>query len=82
MTPSGDKPARDLLDFYLEAGADAVVGETPVDRFADGTPIPPPARGRSADEVRRVGVDERSKGDPPGPHFVRTTLPLQGREKQ
>ncbi len=32
--PSQDKPARELLDFYLEAGADALVGEAPVDRFA------------------------------------------------
>ena len=31
MTPSRDKPARDLLDFYLEAGVDAALGEQPVD---------------------------------------------------
>ena len=41
--PSGDKPARELLDFYLEAGADALVGEEPVDRFA-AEPAPAPAR--------------------------------------
>ena len=41
MTPAHDKPARDLLDFYLEAGADALVGETPVDRFAPETVAPP-----------------------------------------
>jgi DNA polymerase len=34
MMPSPDKPARELLDFYLEAGVDAWVGEEPVDRFA------------------------------------------------
>jgi uracil-DNA glycosylase family 4 len=35
MTPAPDKPpARDLLDFYREAGVDALVGEQPVDRFA------------------------------------------------
>jgi len=27
--------ARQLLDFYLEAGADALIGEEPVDRFAE-----------------------------------------------
>ncbi len=81
MTPSGDKPARDLLDFYLEAGADAVVGETPVDRFADEPPIPPPARGRSADEVRRVGVDERSKGDPTRSALRADHPPLAGEGK-
>jgi DNA polymerase len=38
--------ARDLLDFYLEAGADALVGEAPVDRFAtaDAPPAAKPAR--------------------------------------
>ena len=44
MTPDRDKPARDLLDFYLEAGADALVGEQPVDRFAAAEPSAPPAR--------------------------------------
>jgi DNA polymerase len=34
MTPAHDKPARDLLDFYMEAGADVLLGERPVDRFA------------------------------------------------
>ena len=44
MTPARDKPARDLLDFYLEAGADVLVGEQPVDRFAAAEPPAPPAR--------------------------------------
>src|ERR1043166_3255437 len=34
MTPDRDRAARELLAFYLEAGVDALVGETPVDRFA------------------------------------------------
>lgn len=34
MTATPDKPARDLLDFYTEAGVDALLGEDPVDRFA------------------------------------------------
>ncbi|HZP71229.1 MAG TPA: uracil-DNA glycosylase [Pseudolabrys sp.] len=34
MVPGQDKAARDLLDFYIETGVDAVVGEEPVDRFA------------------------------------------------
>lgn len=42
MTPSPDKPARELIDFYLEAGVDAFVGEEPVDRFAEDAA--PPAR--------------------------------------
>ena len=43
MTPSRDKPMRDLLDFYLEAGVDAPVGEQPVNRLAADEPRPPPA---------------------------------------
>jgi DNA polymerase len=39
MTSEQQKAARELLAFYLEAGVDAPVGETPVDRFAD--PLPP-----------------------------------------
>jgi DNA polymerase len=38
MTPDRTKAARDLLAFYLEAGADALLGEEPVDRFAGGEP--------------------------------------------
>jgi DNA polymerase len=34
MMPPHDRPARDLLDFYAEAGVDAPVGEEPVNRFA------------------------------------------------
>ena len=43
MPPAREKSARDLLDFYLEAGVDALVGEAPVDRFAVAVE-PPPAR--------------------------------------
>lgn len=38
MTPDRDRAARELLAFYVEAGADALVGEVPVDRFADALP--------------------------------------------
>jgi DNA polymerase len=43
MPPIREKTARELLDFYLEAGADALVGEEPVDRFA-AVDTPPQAR--------------------------------------
>ena len=34
--------ARDLIDFYREAGVDALIGEAPVDRFAEADlPAPP-----------------------------------------
>ena len=43
MIPGG-KEARELIAFYLDSGADAVIGEEPVDRMADVSP--PPERGR------------------------------------
>ena len=45
MTPERTPAARELLAFYVEAGVDAVVGEAPVDRFADVTPAPARERG-------------------------------------
>jgi uracil-DNA glycosylase family 4 len=43
-----DSEARDLLAFYIEAGADALIGEEPVDRMADEAPSPPPVAARPA----------------------------------
>ena len=42
-----DKRASDLLDFYREAGVDALLGEEPADRFAAPN-TPPPARAPQA----------------------------------
>jgi uracil-DNA glycosylase len=38
----GTKEARELIAFYLDAGADALLGEEPVDRMADEMTAPPP----------------------------------------
>jgi len=47
MTP--DIPAaRAVLEFYAEAGVDGVLGEAPVNRFADDKSAPTPARPRPA----------------------------------
>jgi uracil-DNA glycosylase len=43
MTPAS-KAARELLAFYLDAGVDALMGEDPIDRFAEAHPPPEPAR--------------------------------------
>jgi DNA polymerase len=62
------QPARELLDFYLEAGVDAAVGEQPVNRFA--TPEPPPARvPRMAAISVSLPADLETKGRaaPPAP---------------
>jgi DNA polymerase len=40
----GTKEARELLAFYVDAGADALLGEEPVDRMADELGSPAPAR--------------------------------------
>jgi uracil-DNA glycosylase len=77
MTPDHDKAARDLLAFYLEAGADAPIGEVPHNRFAGETseerrdaasasqPTPPIERPTRVEPARR--------SPPPLP-----TLPLAG----
>jgi uracil-DNA glycosylase family 4 len=52
MTPDRNQAARELLAFYLEAGVDAVLSETAVDRFADMAESPPrPAIAGPADEA-------------------------------
>ena len=40
MSADRNQGARELLAFYLEAGVDAVLGETAVDRFADAAEAP------------------------------------------
>jgi uracil-DNA glycosylase family 4 len=50
MTSDRNQAIRELLAFYLEAGVDAVLGETAVDRFAEPAEIgPQPAIGVPAD---------------------------------
>src|SRR5580704_5533898 len=52
MSLDRNQAARELLAFYLEAGVDAVLGETAVDRFADTADTTPrPVVGRAADEA-------------------------------
>src|SRR5208282_733104 len=72
---SAAKTARELISFYLDAGVDALVGEEPVDRFADeAKPAPPPAKGRLDSEAvnRQAGrvqthpsPDRLRRSDPP-----------------
>jgi uracil-DNA glycosylase family 4 len=60
MTPDRDRAARELLAFYVEAGVDALVGETPVDRFA-GEAREEPLGGRPS------ATADRAAGAPPRP---------------
>jgi uracil-DNA glycosylase len=48
MTPDRARAARELLAFYLEAGVDALLSETPVDRFAGNEAPPETARSEAA----------------------------------
>ena len=80
ITPARDKPARDLLDFYLEAGVDALVGEQPVDRFAADSSVPPPERGRSIRDADRVGVTSQAN-DPTRSALRAAHPPLSGEGK-
>ena len=52
MTPDRARAARELLVFYLEAGVDALLSETPVDRFA-GSEAAPRAEPAPTPTVRR-----------------------------
>src|SRR5690348_13183722 len=63
MTPDHVRAARELLAFYIEAGVDALVGETPVDRFAGGEE---PARAE-APRAEPAAVPERLKKSSPRP---------------
>ncbi len=76
---SGPKEAREVLAFYLDAGADALLGEEPVDRMADHVAVAPPPQGertasaepaeaRSAKaEAKPVGVSSPPKPAAPAP---------------
>ncbi|MGH6725043.1 MAG: uracil-DNA glycosylase [Pseudolabrys sp.] len=63
---SADRPAvaRDLLAFYLEAGADALVGEQPVDRFAAEQPPAPSARATQP-VARPPDLEIKGRASPP-----------------
>jgi len=65
---SNRKDARDLLAFYVEAGADALLGEEAVDRMADEVPSSsPPAGGRPDGEAVRVGASNQRTASGHGP---------------
>ena len=54
MSPEHAKAARELLAFYLEAGADALLGEEPINRLAEPEPEPRPSPARPV--VRDAGL--------------------------
>jgi DNA polymerase len=72
---SGRKDIRDLIAFYLEAGADALLGEVPVDRMADdAAPLPRPAGGR---QRRPTAAVDQENAD--AEHRLRSDLSAEAR---
>ncbi len=72
--------ARELLAFYREAGVDALVGETPVDRFADELARAAPAPTVEAARPRSETRPETSTGAaPPTRTVLARDLEFKGR---
>jgi uracil-DNA glycosylase len=69
MMPTRDKPLRDLLDFYTGAGADELVGEVPVNRFAAAeTPAAAPRIARQTTPQLDLEPNDRAQSvAPPAP---------------
>ncbi len=63
MTPDRDQDARALLAFYQEAGVDALVGETPVNRLA-GDPRSDSSAARGAPAARKPEARAEPRIDP------------------
>jgi DNA polymerase len=59
------REAREILSFYLDAGADALVGEEPVDRMADDVAQPAPAAVRPPPQLPQTVRKEPARTIPP-----------------
>ena len=67
--------------FYLDAGADALVGEEPVDRMADEAPPPAPAAVRPPPQQRQARTERCADIIPAGRTARRRTPPSWRRAK-
>src|SRR6185312_15953899 len=78
-----NRNARELLAFYRDAGVDALLGDEPVDRFADDLQsVPPPERARTDSGAVRVGVSgSAARTDPSPDRPRRSDPPLSGEGK-
>jgi uracil-DNA glycosylase len=78
MSPEHQQ-ARELLAFYVDAGADALIGEEPVDRMAE---TPAQERGRPPAEARIASLDAAGRGETAPPSVTKRPpsrpLPLKG----
>jgi len=82
MSPDQAKSARDLLAFYLEAGADALLGEEPINRLAEpeAEARPSPARPMVRDAGLRPAphheaplTQQRTRPRPEEPAFAKAS---------
>ena len=74
MTNERDRAARELLAFYQEAGADALLGETPVNRFAEPAARPDSAMAAEAREPASPVAPSPPARPAPQPAAVRSAL--------
>ena len=74
MVSAPNSTARDLLDFYAEAGVDALVGEVPINRFAAAEPptVPRVAR-QPAPQLDLEPHTRASAAAPPAPDHAAMT---------
>src|SRR5437879_9289117 len=72
MNRDRDLAARELIAFYRDAGVDALVGDVPIDRFAEDPPVPATAAvaGKAAPTLDRL---RRSAPPPTGERKVFAT---------
>ena len=64
MKPEHEISTRDILAFYAEAGVDALVGETPVDRFAEPAPAVADSSPQQPRGIARPAVPPRAPSAP------------------
>jgi len=83
MSPDRNQAARELLAFYLDAGVDAVLGETAVDRFADTAESPariavgrPPEEAPRTSDPRPANRPALDPFRPAAPLAAATPIPL------
>jgi len=75
MTADRNQAVRELLAFYQEAGVDALVGETPVDRLAGDPPSDIPAPAAAVAQPRsEARVEARAAAWPQASTAPRTVL--------
>jgi uracil-DNA glycosylase family 4 len=60
-------PRGELLDFYREAGVDALLGEEPIDRFAADDPPPSPRAPQPTKMPADLETKGRAAAPPPSP---------------